>query len=139
MESSGWCRRRRFRGIAVEGLEGRLLLSTLEIQPMGVHAVPAHTQQAQTRSANAGDALHVGGQYAKAVFSPATGTVISNYTKALLSGNGKELKSLGNSSAAQQLDASFKSATSSTQAQAIGSSFKKLGHSISNEFKKIFD
>ena len=148
MGSSGFCRRRRSHGITVEVLEGRALLSTItnvstfQIQPTGVQAVShnltAQARQAQERNANAGDALHVGRQYSKAIFSHATGTVISNYTKALLHGNGKELKSLGNSNAIKQLNASLKNVANSSQAQAINHSFKKLGHSITNEFHKIF-
>jgi hypothetical protein len=65
--------------------------------------------------------------------------VISNYTKALLHGNGKELTSLGNSPAVKQFNASLNDVTNSSQAQAINHSFKKLGNSISSEFHKIFD
>ena len=110
---------------------------------MGVQAVShnstAQVRQSQAKNANAGDALHVGGQYSKAIFSSATGTVVSNYTKALLHGNGKALANLGNSSEVKQLNASLKSVTQSSQAQAINHSLKNLGHSITNEFHKIFD
>jgi hypothetical protein len=145
MLSSGLSRRRRTQRMAVEVLEGRDLLSTLatastfQVQPMGVHAVSHNaTAQAQVRNANAGDALHLGKQYTQAVFSTATGTVISNYTKALFHGNGKELGALGNSSSVQQLKASFTNVGNSSQAQAISHSFKSLGHSISQEFHKMF-
>jgi hypothetical protein len=148
MESSEFCRRRRFPGLAVEVLEGRALLSavagtsTLEIQPTGVRAVSHPTtpqaQSSQGKDANVGDALHVGGQYARTLFSRNTGTVVSNYAKALLRGNGKELSRLGNSRSVQQLDASFRSADNSSQAQSVHSSLKDFGRSISNDFKKIF-
>lgn len=145
MGSSVFCRRRRLQGMTVEVLEGRALLSTVtnastfEIQPMGVQTV-SHNSTAQTeKNANAGDALHVGGQYTKDIFSSTTGTVISNYTKALLHGNGKELQSLGNSTSVKQLNASLNNVANSSQGQAINQSFKKLGHSITNEFHKIFD
>jgi hypothetical protein len=148
MGSSGFCRRHRSHAIVVEVLEGRALLSTLahpptlQIQPMGVQAVSrnsaAQAQATQNRNANAGDAVHVGAQYSKAVFSSTTGTVISNYTKALLTGNGKKLTKLGNSSAVKQLGTNFKNVANSTQAQSINHSFKKLGHSIANDFHKIF-
>jgi hypothetical protein len=148
MLSSGLSRRRHTQRIAVEILEGRDLLSTLatastfEIEPTGVQGV-SHNATAQSQgknaNANAGDALRLGKQYAQTVLSKTTGTVIANYTKALLSGNGKELKSLGNSSSVQQLEASFTNAGNSSQAQAISHSFKSLGHSISQEFDKIFD
>ena len=148
MGSSGFCRRRRSHGITVEVLEGRALLSTVtnastfEIQPTGVqtvsHNVTAPAQQSPEKNANAGDALHVGRQYTKAIFSSTTGTVVSNYTKALFHGNGKELENLGNSNAVKQLDASLNNVAHSSQAQAINHSFKKLGNSITNEFHKIF-
>jgi hypothetical protein len=145
MGSSEFCRRRRSHGITVEVLEGRALLSTVtnastfEIQPMGVQTVSHQSKAAAGNNANTGDALHVGGQYSKAIFSSTTGTVISNYTKALLHGNGKELSNLGSSPAVKQLGASLNDATNSPQAQAINHSFKKLGNSIANEFHKIFD
>ena len=106
---------------------------------MGVQTVSHNSTAQAEKNANAGDALHVGRQYSKAIFSSTTGTVISNYTKALLHGNGKELKNLGNSTAVKQLNASLKNVANSSQAQAINHSFKKLGHSITNEFHKIFD
>jgi hypothetical protein len=130
--------------VAIELLESRALLSTvaavspLQVQPMGVHPSSRNATQSQVRNGNVGDALHVGGQYTKAVFSTPTGTVISNYTKALLRGDGKELRSLGNSSAVHQLNASFTSTANSPQAQAIHHSLSSFGHSISKEFHKIF-
>ena len=110
---------------------------------MGVQAVShnstAQVRQSQAKNANAGDALHVGGQYSKAILSTNTGTVISNYTKALLRGNGKQLQSLGNSTSVKQFNANLKNVANSSQAQAINHSLKNLGHSITNEFHKIFD
>jgi hypothetical protein len=98
----------------------------------------ARERQSQNQNGNASDALHVGGQYTKALFSKATGTVISNYTKALLSGNGKELKRLGNSASVQQLNTSFSNANHSSQAQSISHSFDSFGRSVSRDFHKIF-
>jgi hypothetical protein len=148
MGSSGFCRRRRSHGFTVEVLEGRALLSTItnastfQIQPTGVQGVSHHltapARQSQERNANAGDAVHLGRQYSKAIFSKATGTVVSDYTKALFHGNGKALKTLGNSNGIKQFNANMESVAHSSQAQAISHSFKKLGHSISNEFHKIF-
>jgi hypothetical protein len=145
MGSSGFCRRRRSQGITVEVLEGRALLSTVanastfELQPMGVQTVSHNSTAHAEKNANAGDALHVGSQYTKDIFSSTTGTVISNYTKALLRGNGKQLQSLGSSTSVKQLNSSLNNVANSSQAQAINHSFKKLGHSITNEFHKIFD
>ena len=134
--------------MTVEVLEGRELLSTVattvvpQIQPTGTASVAvqraAQAQQSKARNANAGDALRVGGQFTKTVLSSTTGTVISNYTKALLRGDGKELKNLGSSSAVKQLGTSFTNVANSSQAKAIGHSFKSFGNSVSNEFQKIF-
>jgi hypothetical protein len=145
MGSSGFCGRRRSREITVEVLEGRALLSTVtsastfQIQPMGVQTVVHKSTAQAAKNANAGDALHVGGQYSKAVFSSTTGTVISNYAKAVFHGNGKALQNLGSSTSVKQLNASLKDVANSSQAQAINHSFKKLGDSITNEFHKIFN
>ena len=145
MGSSGFCRRRRSHGITVEVLEGRALLSTVtnastfDIQPTGVQTVSHNSTAQAVKNANAGDALRVGKQYSKAIFSSTTGTVVSNYAKALFHGNGKELANLGNSTAVKQLTASFNSAANSSQSQAINHSLKTLGNSITNEFHKIFD
>lgn len=146
MGSSRFSGRRRSYGIAVEVLERRAMLSTVttssmvQIQPMGVlsASLQRKAEQSQVGNANAGDALKVGKQYTKTFFSTTTGTVISNYTKALLSGNGKELKSLGDSSEVQQLNLSLKNEANSPQAQSINHSLKSLGNSISNQFHKIF-
>jgi hypothetical protein len=142
--------RRRWRRIApaLEALEGRALLSSvtssgaIQVEPTGVHSAAvdptASKPHTQTGGGNVGDALNVGGKYTKALFASSTGTVISDYTKALLRGNGKQLNRLGNSSAVKQTNANFQNVTQSAQAKAIGHSFHKLGSNISHDFHKIF-
>jgi hypothetical protein len=142
MGSSEFSRRRRWPGIAVEVLEGRTLLSSVsttgvpQVQPTGVHSAsvqPATSTHATQSSGNVGDALNVGGKYTKALFSSATGNVIADYTKALLRGNGKELRRLGNSSAVKQSNANFANVTNSSQATAVSNSFHKFGHDVSHD------
>jgi hypothetical protein len=147
MGSSRFSRRRHWPGIAVEVLEGRTLLSSvttsavLQVQPTGIHSAsvqPTTSKPAGQSSGNVGDALNVGGKYTKALFAQSTGTVIADYTKALLRGNGKELGRLGNSSAVKQTNANFENVTHSSQANAISRSFHKFGHNVSREWHKIF-
>jgi hypothetical protein len=106
---------------------------------MGVQTVSHNSAAHIQKNANAGDALHVGSQYTKDILSSTTGTVISNYTKALLHGNGKQIQRLGSSTSVKQLNSNLDNVANSSQAQAIDHSFKKLGHSITNEFHNIFD
>jgi hypothetical protein len=142
MKSRG-IRGHRPRAVAVEALEGRALLTTVApmVQPMGVHVAAvqrAHESSSQGSGANVSDAVSVGKQYSKALLSRSTGTLISNYTKALLRGNGKELRSLNSSNAALQLDASFKNVAHSSEAHAINQSLNRFGNSVSHQFHKIF-
>jgi hypothetical protein len=147
MGSSEFSRRRRSPGIVVEVLEGRALLSSvstpgvLQVQPTGIHSAsvnPIVTKHPAQSSGNVGDALNVGGKYTKAIFAPATGTVIADYTKALLRGNSRQLRRLGNSHAVQQTNTNFANVGHSTQATAISRSFHRFGHNVAHEFHKIF-
>jgi hypothetical protein len=146
MGRSEFSRRRRWPGVAVEALEGRTLLSSvpttgvLQVQPTGIRSAsvgPASKPPAQ-QNGNIGDALTVGGKYTKALFARSTGTVIADYTKALLHGNTRELNRLGKSSAIQQTNANFANVGHSSQANAISRSFQKFGHNVSHQFHKIF-
>ena len=150
MRSSKFSRRRRSPGIAVEVLEGRTLLSSgstpgvLQVQPTGIHSASvdptATTKHPASSKSNGsvGDALNVGGKYTKALFASSTGTVIADYTKALLRGNSRQMRRLGKSSAVQQTNANFANVTHSAQAQALSRSFHKFGHNVAHEFHKIF-
>jgi hypothetical protein len=147
MGSSEFSRRRRSTGIVVEVLEGRTLLSSvstpgvLQVEPTGVHSAsvePTTAKHPAQSSGNVGDALSVGGKYTRALFASSTGTVIADYTKALLRGNGKQLGRLGNSSAVKQTNANFANVTHSSQANALSRSFHKFGHDVAHQFDKIF-
>jgi hypothetical protein len=148
MGSSKFTGRRRSPALAVEVLEGRALLTTvpsgvaLQVEPTGLTTASAtamgSNHQAHPTGANVGDTLKLGRQYTKVLFSSSTATVISDYTKALLSGNTRELKRLGTSSAVRQTNAKFENAAHSSSGSSISYSFDKFGHRVSHEFYKIF-
>jgi hypothetical protein len=134
----------------VEVLEGRALLSSvststlgvLQVQPTGIHTASvdptATAKHPAPGGGNVGDALSLGGKYTKALFAPATGTVIADYTKALLRGNTRQIHRLGKSSAVQQTNTNFANVGHSSQARAISRSFDKFGHNVAHQFDKIF-
>src|SRR5438067_1197032 len=137
--------RRRSRPIAVEWLEGRALLATvapgtapIQVQPMGVQAKPVKLTARESTAASAADALHVGTQYTKLVFSSATRKVGWSYVKAAFHGDSHKLENLARTKPVVNLGQSFKDVGHSAQAQSVGHSFHNFGHSISQQFHKVF-
>jgi hypothetical protein len=144
---------RRSEAITVELLEGRALLSTvvegststppapsIQVQPMAVARLTPRIQgsQAHAGSASAADALSVGHQYSKVVFSSNTRRVGWHYLRAALHGDINSLSGLGNTRAVKKVGQSFTHLGNSTQIKALSHSFDRLGKSISGEFHKIF-
>jgi hypothetical protein len=91
----------------------------------------------KSTGASVSDFASVGENYLKTIFSSATGKVTWSYLRAAVRGDGKQIKSLGQTSAVQQLGQTFKNLGNSSQVKAVGNSFDSLGNSIYNQYHKI--
>jgi hypothetical protein len=141
-------RRSRRHPLSFEAMEGRRLLSTATpihaaVMPPGPRLLPlAGTAPRGPASHPSGSSLpsassvgHVGSQYVKLAFSHDSLRVGKSYVRAVLKGDGKALKHLGNSIQVQSLGKKFEDLGHSSSVKHVGKQFQNLGRSISHWFK----
>jgi hypothetical protein len=141
-------RRSRRHLLSFEAMEGRRLLSTATpihaaVMPPGPRLPPlagtaprgpaSHPSGSNLPSAS--DVGHVGSQYVKLAFSHASLRVGKSYVRAVLKGDGKALKHLGNSIQVKSLGKQFEDLGHSSSVKHVGKQFQNLGKSVSHWFK----
>jgi hypothetical protein len=90
-------------------------------------------------NASASDFVSVGKNYLKTIFSSSTAKVGVSYFKAAIRGDGKQLKSLGNTSSVKQVGQNFENLGSSSQVKAVGNSFNSVGKSIASQYHRLIN